>query len=87
MKNKEFKNLFHLRKKIDLIDELLLKFLIKRINLVKKIFEIKKKYGIPFYSKRREIFIFNKCKNISKKMGVSPKIIKNIFKKIIRNSF
>lgn len=86
MKRRELKNLFNLRKKIDLIDDLLLRYLIIRIDLVKRIFKIKKKYGIPFYSKKREIFIFNRCRILSKKMGISPKIIENIFKEIIRGS-
>lgn len=81
------KILFNLRKKIDFIDSILFKFLIKRINLVKKILKIKKKYGIPIYSKKRENFILSKYRKKAEKIGISDRFIKCILKKIIRNSF
>ncbi|MBS7646461.1 MAG: chorismate mutase [Candidatus Bathyarchaeia archaeon] len=72
-----------LRQKIDEIDEKILLLLKERIEVSKKIGEIKQKQGIPVRDPKREE---EKYKHISEKaaeFGLDAEDVKNLFQKII----
>lgn len=70
-----------LRKKIDKVDEQLIQLLKERIEISKKIGEIKKKNNIAIYDKNRENEIISKfidCENEANKKYIEN-FLKNIF--------
>lgn len=84
MKNK--KKLLDLRKKINCIDNSLLKLLYKRNLISQKIIKEKIYINHPIKDSTREKEIFKKIINKSKKYHLKKKFIKKIFKIIIKNS-
>lgn len=82
MENKiNIREIENIREEIDKIDESLISFLDKRMNLAVAIGDIKRKNNLPIFNRKREEEILektNKAKN-------NP-FIKNIFKKILEES-
>ncbi|WP_348666153.1 chorismate mutase [Arsenophonus symbiont of Ornithomya chloropus] len=79
--------LLQLRKKIDKIDQLFLKLLAKRMQLVIAIGEFKWKKGLPIYIKERENTILELRRKEAKKIGVSADLIEDILRRIICESY
>lgn len=75
-----------LREEIDKLDEFLVYLLFKRLELVEKIGELKKKYNIPLYVPEREKEIIKKCIEFSKNFNLSNKFIELIFKTVFNES-
>ena len=71
-----------LRRKLDFVDNDLLKVLKKRSNLVNEVLKLKK-YKSEIVDKKRINFILNKIKDKSKKLNIDPKITNRIWKNMI----
>jgi len=70
------------RQKINKIDELLVKILDTRLEIVKNISTLKKKLGLEIFQPAREQQVLDKISKLSK----NPEQNQNIFKKIMRES-
>ena len=79
-KNKKKLNL--LRKKLDKIDNNLLKIIHKRTKIVKKVLTLKS-YKKEIIDKKRIASILNKIKKESLKKNIDPKINQRIWKNMI----
>ena len=79
-KNKKKLNL--LRKKLDKIDNNLLKIIHKRTKIVKKVLTLKS-YKKEIIEKKRISLILKKIKNESLKKNIDPKITQRIWKNMI----
>ncbi len=79
-KNKKKLNL--LRKKLDKIDNNLLKIIHKRTKIVKKVLTLKS-YKKEIIDKKRIASILNKIKKESLKKNIDPKITHRIWKNMI----
>ena len=73
-----------LRKKIDRVDQNLLKILAKRFKITQKIGIYKKKKKFTVLDKRREKGIFRKRKILAKKLNLDSLLVEKIFKLIIK---
>jgi len=74
-----------LRQKLDLIEDKLISLLNERAKYVLEIGKIKHEKGLPIKDLKREKMILNRV--VKKNSGpVSDEFIKNIFKKIIKES-
>ncbi|MEM1563491.1 MAG: chorismate mutase [Candidatus Bathyarchaeia archaeon] len=72
-----------LRQKIDEIDDKILSLLKERIEISKKIGEIKRKQGILVKDLRREEEKYSQVKEKALKLGLNPEDVTNIYRKII----
>lgn len=70
------------RKKIDEIDERIMKLLSERLEFAKKIATEKKKEGSPLYRPDREHKIYEKLKKINK-TGLPDRVVENIYREIM----
>ena len=71
-----------LRKKLDIIDNSLLKIIKKRSNLVKEVLKLKK-YKSEIIDKKRINFILKKIKKKSLQNNIDPKVTQRIWKNMI----
>ena len=76
------KNLNILRKKLDIIDNSLLKIIKKRTEIVKKVLKLKK-YKNQIVDRKRIRLILGKIESKSIKNNIDPKITKRIWKNMI----
>lgn len=67
------------RKKIDLVDQLLINSLKKRFELVKKIGRLKKEIGLPALDKKRWQEVLRSRIKKASELGLSKKLIKKIY--------
>ncbi len=73
-----------LRKKIDEIDETIVKLLNERAKLAKEVGHIKKQYNLPIYVPSREQEIFERLQKLNQQYGEFPTdFIKPVFREII----
>lgn len=72
--------LHQLRRKIDKIDLQILKDLKRRFSITEQIQILKKKMKISKFQKGREDQILNRLSSYGKKLGISPKMIKHVYK-------
>ena len=71
-----------LRKKLDIIDNSLLKIIKKRSNLVKEVLKLKK-YKSEIIDKKRINFILKKIKKKSLQNNIDPQVTQRIWKSMI----
>tara|TARA_B100001094_G_C17427494_1_gene437540 strand:+ start:138 stop:428 length:291 start_codon:yes stop_codon:yes gene_type:complete len=71
-----------LRKKLDIIDNGLLKIIKKRSNLVNEVLKLKK-YKSEIIDKKRINFILKKIKKKSLQKNIDPKVTQRIWKNMI----
>lgn len=82
---KDLKNLTQLRKKIDLLDEQILKLLEKRAQISRDIGKLKLQNNLPVYNPEREIELLESL--LGKHHGyLSPEAIRKIFMTIMEES-
>ena len=74
------------RKKIDEVNDKILKLLSKRVDIVKKVKQYKQKHNIPITDKGREKVIFEKLGKKAEEFDLSKTSYKEIFEAIIRHS-
>lgn len=79
--------LAELRAQIDSLDEELLQLLAKRLNVVHKIGEVKQQHGLPIYVPQRESEMLQKKREAATQLGLSPNLIEDILRRIMRESY
>lgn len=79
--------LLQLRKQIDEIDKSLLRLLAKRMHLVTEVGEVKSQQGLPIYAPEREASMLEERRKEAEKMGISPDLIEDILRRIMRESY
>ena len=72
-----------MRKKIDAIDEQIIKDLLERIEICRVIGELKKQQGKPIQDRSRETHIFSKVRAQAEKLGLDPAQIERIYREIV----
>ena len=75
-----------LRKNIDDIDEKLVDLLARRIDVVKKIGELKKQNNLPVVDKNRFNNVLGKVEKTAIQQGLSPDFIKELYEVIHKYS-
>jgi len=78
----KLKKLTNLRKKLDYVDDKLLKLLIKRTSLVKQVMHLKK-YRNQIVDKKRIAQILKRIKKKSLKHKLDPNISRRVWKNMI----
>ena len=76
----------NLRKRIDKINDNLLKLLSGREKICKEIGEIKKQNGLAIRDEKREKEIFSKLREKARELGLDEGHVKKLFSLIIKNS-
>ena len=82
MSPNNLKNLNILRKKLDIIDNSLIKIIKKRTDIVKEVLKLKN-YKNQIIDRKRIKIILGKIKSKSIKNNIDPKITKRIWKNMI----
>lgn len=75
------------RQGIDEVDKELVTLLKKRLQLVSKVGEIKSRLGIPVYAPDREQDMLAKRRAEAKKHGISPQLVEDVLRRIMRESY
>jgi chorismate mutase len=75
-----------LRKKVDEIDEEILRFLKERMEVCKSIGAIKREHGIPIRDHQREDEIYTNIVRKASKLELNPQKVKAIYQKIMAMS-
>ena len=75
-----------LRKKVDEIDEEILRFLKERMEVCKSIGAIKREHGIPIRDYQREDEVYTKVVRKASELELNPHKVKAIYQKIIAMS-
>jgi len=75
-----------LRKKVDEIDEQILRFLKERVEVSKSIGKLKRKHGIPVRDYQRENEQYKNVMTKASKLGLNPHEVKAIYREIIAMS-
>ncbi|RYV01958.1 bifunctional chorismate mutase/prephenate dehydrogenase [Shewanella sp. OPT22] len=76
-----------LRNDIDKVDQQLLDLLKQRLNLVAKVGEVKHSAGLPIYAPKREASMLTKRRGEAEKLGVSPQLIEDVLRRLMRESY
>lgn len=79
----ESEELDWLRKRIDKIDEYLIKKIKERLSLMPQIAKAKKTKNMQVSQPEREKQVLEERKKIAKELGVSEKLVEKIFKELI----
>jgi chorismate mutase len=77
------KRILTLRKRIDEIDDEILGSLKQRVEVSKSIRTIKREIGVPIKDCKRENEVYSHTMRKASEIGLNPKEIKAIYKKII----
>ena len=72
-----------LRKKVDEIDDQILKALCERVKICKAIGESKKKQGMPIRDSSRENEVYRRIKEKSVKFQLDPAQIERVYREIV----
>lgn len=79
--------LAQLRDQIDSVDKELLALLAKRLKLVAEVGEVKSQHGLPIYAPDREASMLALRRQEAEKLGVSPDLIEDVLRRIMRESY
>ncbi len=77
----------HLREEIDDIDKALVKLIFQRLKVTKEIGEIKSDLGLALYHPEREAELIKNKRSYAKELGLSPDLIEDVIRRIIRDSY
>ncbi len=72
-----------LRKRIDEVDEQILRSLSKRMEICKSIGLVKKKHGIPIQDLPRESDVYVHIKEKAADLGLDPAQVESIYRQIV----
>ncbi|RLI39575.1 chorismate mutase [Candidatus Bathyarchaeota archaeon] len=75
-----------LRKRIDEIDEQILRFLKERIDICENIGAIKREHGLPVKDVEREKEQYMRIAKLASKLGLDPKEVRAVYQEIIAMS-
>jgi chorismate mutase len=75
-----------LRKRIDRIDEQILRFLKERIDICENIGTIKREHELPVKDPRRENEQYMRITEIASKLRLDPQEVRDVYQKIIAMS-
>jgi|TARA_R110002126_G_scaffold77790_2_gene193757 chorismate mutase/prephenate dehydrogenase len=87
MNEKTTAGLEHLRDLIDGVDQQLLHLLRKRLDLVAQVGAVKHAAGVPIYAPQREASMLAKRRNEAQSMNISPQLIEDILRRLMRESY
>ena len=88
MEKKEFSQaLASLREEIDSIDSQLVDLLAQRRAVTSKVGELKSRVGMPIYAPERETQLINMRRVQAENIGVSPDLIEDILRRLMRDSY
>ncbi|WP_220770769.1 bifunctional chorismate mutase/prephenate dehydrogenase [Shewanella sp. MBTL60-007] len=87
MNEKTTAELENLRGLIDGVDQQLLHLLRKRLDLVAQVGAVKHGAGLPIYAPQREANMLAKRREEAKSMNVSPQLIEDILRRLMRESY
>ncbi|WP_119978858.1 bifunctional chorismate mutase/prephenate dehydrogenase [Shewanella algidipiscicola] len=87
MNEKTTEDLEKLRGHIDNVDQQLLHLLRKRLDLVGQVGAVKHAAGVPIYAPEREASMLAKRREEASKMNVSPQLIEDILRRLMRESY
>lgn len=87
MNEKTTAGLEHLRDLIDDVDQQLLHLLRKRLDLVAQVGAVKHAAGVPIYAPQREASMLAKRRNEAQSMNISPQLIEDILRRLMRESY
>ncbi|KAE9530291.1 bifunctional chorismate mutase/prephenate dehydrogenase [Testudinibacter aquarius] len=76
-----------LRDEIDKVDRELLGLLEKRLSLVAEVGQVKHQHGLPVYAPEREAEMLAARRQEAEKMGISPDLIEDLLRRIMRESY
>ena len=79
-------NLEEIRKKVDIIDEDIVRLIAERMSYVSRIKEYKNKNNLPIYDAKREADILDSKKIIAKELGVDSELVEKVFSAIMEVS-
>ncbi|CDG22126.1 bifunctional: chorismate mutase T (N-terminal); prephenate dehydrogenase (C-terminal) [Xenorhabdus poinarii G6] len=79
--------LSQLRTQIDEVDKSLLSLLEKRMHLVAQVGEVKSQLGLPIYAPDREAEMLSSRRQDAENVGISPDLIEDILRRIMRESY
>ena len=79
--------LAELRAQIDQLDQELLQLLAKRLDVVHKVGEVKQQHGLPIYVPQREIEMLQRKREVAEQLRLSPDLIEDILRRIMRESY
>ncbi|NRD73099.1 bifunctional chorismate mutase/prephenate dehydrogenase [Shewanella sp. VB17] len=77
----------NLRGLIDGVDQQLIHLLRKRLDLVAQVGAVKHGAGLPIYAPQREAAMLSKRRDEAQKMNVSPQLIEDILRRLMRESY
>ncbi len=77
----------NLRGLIDGVDQQLIHLLRKRLDLVAQVGAVKHGAGLPIYAPQREAAMLSKRRDEAEKMNVSPQLIEDILRRLMRESY
>jgi chorismate mutase/prephenate dehydrogenase len=87
MNEKTTEELEKLRGHIDNVDQQLLHLLRKRLDLVGQVGAVKHAAGVPIYAPEREASMLAKRREEAASMNVSPQLIEDILRRLMRESY
>ncbi|MDO6617512.1 MULTISPECIES: bifunctional chorismate mutase/prephenate dehydrogenase [unclassified Shewanella] len=87
MNEKTTLDLDNLRELIDGVDQQLLHLLRKRLDLVAQVGAVKHAAGVPIYAPQREASMLAKRRKEASEMDVSPQLIEDILRRLMRESY
>ncbi|MGQ0286202.1 bifunctional chorismate mutase/prephenate dehydrogenase [Pasteurellaceae bacterium 22721_9_1] len=76
-----------IRTEIDHVDRTLLQLIAKRLELVKKVGEIKHQHGLPIYVPEREAEMLAARRQEAEKLGVPADLIEDVLRRLMRESY
>ncbi|OBW94027.1 prephenate dehydrogenase [Gallibacterium genomosp. 3] len=76
-----------LRAQIDETDQALLALLAKRLKLVAEVGKVKHQHGLPIYVPEREVSMLAARREEAEKMGISPDLIEDVLRRVMRESY
>jgi len=79
--------LAQLRDQIDSVDKELLALLAKRLKLVAEVGKVKSRHGLPIYAPDREASMLALRRQEAEKLGVSPDLIDDVLRRVMRESY
>lgn len=79
--------LSQLREQIDVVDKQILELLETRLNLVAQVGEVKSEHGVPIYAPDREAAMLASRRQEAEDKGISPDLIEDILRRIMRESY